>query len=91
VANVLIRDVSPEDLDEIKEAAAERGVSLQAYLREALHGQAAYLRRRKTLDRLTARFAGRSGVADEEREAVLDAIDAANDERARWLADPTGR
>ena len=44
---MLIRDVSPDDLERIRAAAAARGTSLQAYLKEALHSQASYLRRRK--------------------------------------------
>ena len=85
MANVLIRDVPPEDLDEIRAAAAARGVSLQSYLREAVHGQAAYLRRQSALNRMAARVAGQPPVTDEERYSVLDAIDVAHGERADQL------
>lgn len=83
----MIRDVPPEDLDEIRAAAAARGVSVQSYLREAVHGQATYLRRRGALDRMAARLAGQPSVPDEERRSVLDAVDVAHGERADQLGD----
>jgi hypothetical protein len=42
VSNVLIRHVSPEDLERIRGAAAQRGTTLQAYLWETVHAQAAF-------------------------------------------------
>jgi hypothetical protein len=89
--DVLIRDVPPEDLDEIKAEAAARGVSLQSYLRQAMHSQAAYLRRRNSLRQVAARLAGQPAVPAEERAAVLDAIDYAHDERAERLGNPEQR
>lgn len=82
---MLIRDAPSEDLDEIR-AAAARGVSLQSYPREAVHGQAAYPQQ-SVLGRIAARLAGRRPGADEERNSVLDAVDAAHGERAEQLAD----
>jgi hypothetical protein len=48
--NVLIRDVPADDLDQIRSAAAARGMSLQAYLFEAVHAQAAHLRVLEAID-----------------------------------------
>lgn len=85
--NVLIRDVPADDLDEIRTAAAERGRSLQSYLRDAVHAQAGYLRRQETLARAASRLEDRYEVAPEERQAVLDAIDDAHVERGNQLVD----
>jgi hypothetical protein len=87
VPNVLIRDVPQDDLEQIRAAAADRGISLQAFLREAVHAHAAHLRRRATLARTAERLRGRPGVPEVERQAVLDAIDDANAERAEELGD----
>jgi hypothetical protein len=83
--NVLIRDVPTEDLDQIRSAAAARGMSLQAYLLEAVHAQAAHLRRRQALDRTAAHLAGRPAVDEQDRKAVLEAIDDADAERGAEL------
>lgn len=88
---MLIRDVLPEDLDEIRAAAAARGVSLQSYLRETMHAQATYLRRQSALDRMAARMAGQPSVPDQERRSVLDAVDTAHDERGEQLGDSERR
>lgn len=89
MSNVLIRDVPDADLEQIRSAAAERGMSLQAYLREALHSQAVHLRRRAALARTAERLRGQRTLAvpERERDAVLDAIDVAHAERADQLAD----
>jgi hypothetical protein len=87
VPNVLIRDVPADDLEQIRAAAADRGVSLQAYLREAVHAQAAHLRRRAALARIAERLRGKPGVPEGERSAVLEAIDGAHAERAEQLSD----
>jgi hypothetical protein len=84
--NVLIRDVPPEDLDQIRAAAAHRGRSLQSYLRDAVHGQAVYLRRQAAIARTSARLRGQPEVPDSERHAVLAAVDDAHDERADQLS-----
>lgn len=83
--NVLIRDVPSDDLERIRSAATERGMSLQAYLRDAVHAQAAHLRRHEALARAAERLRGSAHVPDEDRQAVLDAIDDANTERAEQL------
>ncbi|MGH4013689.1 MAG: hypothetical protein ACRDSL_07095 [Pseudonocardiaceae bacterium] len=80
--NVLIRDVPGDDLDQIRSAAAERGTSLQNYLRDAVHAHATYLRRQAALARTAQRLGGRSEVPADERQAVLDAIADAHTERA---------
>lgn len=89
--NVLIRDVPPDDLEELRSAAIEHGMSLQSYLLDAVHTQAAYLRRRAALRRTAERLAGRPAVSDEERQAVLDALDDAHAARADQLVDPSTR
>jgi hypothetical protein len=81
VTDVLIRDVPPEDLEQIRAAAAARGTSVQAYLLETVHAQAAHERRRAALAAAADRLHGRAPVTDAERQAVLDAVDAAHTER----------
>ena len=83
--NVLIRNVPADDLERIRTAAAERGTSLQNYLREAVQAQALYLRRQDALERTAQRLHGRPEVAEADRDAVLDAIEAAHAERADRL------
>jgi hypothetical protein len=83
--NVLIRDVPADDLDQIRSAAAARGMSLQAYLLEAVHAQAAHLRRREALNRTAARLAEQQPVDEQDRQAVLEAIDDAHAERGTEL------
>lgn len=85
--NVLIRDVPQEDLERIRTAAAERGTSVQSCLREAVHAQAAYLRRRDALARTAQRLRDRPVVPAGDRDAVLSAIEDAHVERADQLAD----
>ena len=85
--NVLIRDVPADDLDQIRSAAAARGTSLQNYLRDAVHAQAAYLRRQAALTRAAERLRDRTEVPADERRAVLDAIADAHTERADQLSD----
>lgn len=88
MANVLIRGVPAEDLEQIRSAAAERGTSLQNYLLQAVRAQAVYLRRQDALAKTAQRLHGTPEVAEEDRAAVLDAIDAAHDDRAGQLIDP---
>lgn len=83
--NVLSRDVSPDDLDQIRAAGAERGTSLRSYLRDAVHVQAVYLRRQAAIARTSERLRGQREVPDSERHAVLAAVDRAHDERADQL------
>lgn len=84
--DVLVRDVADDDLDLIRSAAADQGVSLQHYLRDALRAQAGYLRRRAALARTAHRLSGTAEVPAEERAAVLEAIDQAHEERADELS-----
>lgn len=91
VPHVLIRDVPDDDLEQIRSAAADRGQSLQAYLREALSVQAAQLRRQAAVGRIAARLRGRPPVSEADRRAVADAVDASLDERTGDLGDPARR
>ena len=84
--NVLIRDVPADDLDQLRSAAAARDTSLQNYLRDAVHAQAVYLRRRAALTRAAERLRDRTEVPADERRAVLDAIADAHSERADQLS-----
>ena len=85
MSDVLIRDVPPADLDRIRAAAAEQGLSVQGYLRAALRSQAAYLRRQDALSRIESRLAGHPAVSVDERDAVLAAVDAEDDRRSADL------
>ena len=85
--NVLIRDVPADDLELIRETAAQRGMSLQKYLRDAVHSQASYLRRRAALARTTDRLRDRPEVPVSERLGVLDAIAQEHAERADQLTE----
>ncbi len=84
--NVLIRDVLADDLEQIRAAAARQGVSVQHYLRDAVHAQASYLRRQGALARTAERLRGRPDVPVGERLAVLDAIAQEHAERADQLS-----
>lgn len=85
MANVLLRDVPADDLDQIRAAAAERGVSVQRYLRDAVHAQAVHLRRQAAIASTAEWLRGRPGVPDDERRAVLAAVAGAHDERSTQL------
>jgi hypothetical protein len=85
MANVLIRDVPAEDLDQIRSAAAAQGMSLQAYLLEAVHAQASQLRRREALNRTAVRLQHQRAVDEQDRQAVLEAIDDAHTDRGARL------
>lgn len=89
--NVLIRDVPGGDLDQIRTAAADRGVSLQSYLRDVILAQASYLRRQEALARAAERLCGRLEVPADERQGVLDAIAEGHSERAGQLIDRPSR
>lgn len=84
--NVLIRDVPPDDLGQLRAMAAERGTSLQTYLRGVLHAQAVYLRRQAAIVHISERLRGLPEVPDGERRAVLAAVDRVHDERAEQLS-----
>lgn len=89
--DVLIRGVHTDDLERIRAAAVAQGVSLQSYLRDALHAQASYLRRQEALERIADRLRSRPEVPDEERQSVLDAIEGAHATRADELGDGIAR
>lgn len=84
--NVLIRDVPADDLEQIRSAAADQGLSLQSYLRDAVHARAIYLRRQIALAKSARRLRGQPGVPEDERLVALDAMDDALAERAEYLA-----
>lgn len=86
MSNVLIRDVPADDLEQIRAAAAKKGTSLQGFLRAAVHAQAVYLRRQEALAQISERLSGRPDVPEEERRAVLEAVEDASDERADQLS-----
>lgn len=87
MSDVLIRGVSNEDLDEIRAAAAQRGISVQSYLKDAVHAQAVHLRRQAAVARTSERLSGRPGVPAGERSAVLEVIASSHEERAEWLSE----
>jgi hypothetical protein len=86
VSSLLIRDVPDGDLQVLRAAAAARGQSLQAYMLGAVHDRALYARRQEALGDISRRLEGQPLIPAPEREAVLDAVDAAHDERADDLA-----
>jgi hypothetical protein len=85
MTDVLIRDVAPADLQVIRNAAAEKGISLQAYLKAAMHAQAVHVRRQDALARAGKRLEGTPEVPESERAAVLQAIADENEQRAQQL------
>lgn len=91
MSNVLIRDVLPDDLDQIRLAAAEQGASLQSYLRDTVHAQAVYLRRQAAIARTAERLRGGSQVPERERTAVLAMVDQAHHQRADQLSSQPAR
>ena len=86
MSDVLIRDVPTDDLAQIRAAAAERGTSLQNYLRDALRAQAAYLRRQAALVEIAERLRGRPEVLTDDRGAILQDIADAHQDRAQQLS-----
>lgn len=89
MTNVLIRDVPADDLDQIRAAAAQRGTSVQSYLRDTVHAQAVHLRRQAAIVRTSERLRGRPEVPPDESRAVVEAIAGAHDERADQLGGRT--
>lgn len=86
MSDVLVRGVPDHDLDLIRAAAADQGVSLQHYLRDVLRAQASYLRRRAALARTAERLRGSAEVPADERAAVLAAIAEAHEQRGDELS-----
>ena len=70
MSDVLIRDVPADDLELIRSAARERGISLQAYLRQTVHSQAAYLRRQEALAAMSNRLSLRQQGNKATRQQV---------------------
>lgn len=89
--DVLIRNVPEGDLAQIRSAAAAQGTSLQSYLRNAVHAQAAYLHRQAAIARTAERLRGWPGVPADERAAALEAIAEAHTERADQLSERSAR
>lgn len=58
---------------------------MQNYLRGTVQAEAAYLRRQDTLARIGGRLRKKELVPEKVRQAVLDAVDEANDDRADEL------
>jgi hypothetical protein len=56
-----------------------------------VQAQAAYVRRQEALEGAARRLEGSAQVPEKERTAVLEAIDAAHEERADGLGDPARR
>lgn len=79
---MLIRNVSSDDLEQIRAAATAQGVSLQSYLRDVMEAQARHLRRQEALARTADHLRGRPGVRDDDRQAVLAGIEDAHQSRA---------
>ena len=86
MSDVLLRGVPAADLEQIRAAAAAAGGSVQAYLRDTVHAQAAHLRRQAALAAAGRRLEGRPAVPEGERRAVLDTVDRAEDDRGEQLA-----
>ena len=76
----------PDDLDQIRSAAAAQGASLQGYLRDAVQAQAVYLRRQAAITRTEERLRGGPEVPESERDAVLELVDEAQHDRADQLS-----
>lgn len=86
MSDVLLRGVPAADLDQIRAAAAASGASVQAYLRDTVHAQAVHLRRQAALAAAGRRLHGHPAVPEQERQAVLAAVDRAEDDRGEHLA-----
>ena len=52
-----------------------------------MHLQAVHIRRQEALTRIAERLTGEDAVPEEERQAVLDAIAEANDDRSDQLVE----
>lgn len=72
--DVLIRDLPDDVLAPIRAEAAEKGTSMQQQLHGVVLAHAVWLRRRAALRRTEERLAGRPGVSEEDRDAVLEAM-----------------
>jgi hypothetical protein len=86
MTDVLLRGVPAADLEQIRTAAAASGASVHAYLRDTVHAQAVHLRRQAALAAAGCRLESGPAVPEGERQAVLDAVDRADDDRGEQLA-----
>ena len=59
---------------------------MQSFLRDAVHAQAVYLRRQAAIAGAAQRLQGQAEVPENERDAVLAAVDRAHHERADQLS-----
>ena len=59
---------------------------MQAHLRDAVHAYSVWVRRQAALRETARRLEGKKPVSEEDRLAVLDAMDAELQERADRLA-----
>lgn len=66
-----IRDVSDRERDEIAAAAKERGLSVQAYLRDVLDRELKAVRRRRWLDEVTSGDSREPVATDDEVVALI--------------------
>ncbi len=82
MTNVIVRNVPPNDVAVLKQAAADAGVSLQAYLGERLRNEAARRRRQEAVDRMRARMAGHSTLTAAE---VAESVSVAREERSKSM------
>ena len=77
-------------LDQLRAVAAERGTSLQSYLRDAVHAQAVCLRRQAAIADTSERLRGQAEVPDSERDSVMVAVERAHQERTDQLSGRPG-
>jgi hypothetical protein len=75
--------------EELTFAVLDLAPPLQAYLLEAVHAQASQLRPREALNRTAARLQHQRAVDEQDRQAVLEAIDDAHADRGARLSRAT--
>ncbi len=71
MTSVLLRNLPDDEIATIKAAAAAAGVSMQSYLREAVHAQAEYFLRQEALRKISDSVRG-STIPEADREAIFD-------------------
>jgi hypothetical protein len=88
--DLLIRNVTDADLQLIREAAAQEGISMQSYMLRNVQRHATYLRRQATLATLRSERGHRAPISDEDRavirKAMYDAFDELGERHADRLA-----
>jgi hypothetical protein len=85
--DLLIRNMTDADLQLIREAAAEEGISMQSYLLRTVTRHATYLRRQSTLATIQRELRGHGALTDDDRAAVRKAMEAAIDDLGEHHAD----